>query len=59
MKHDCAINLDHVQTVSNGKIGALLIELSSTKLNQLRQALNFALGFSEEIESGQSTVSKF
>jgi mRNA interferase MazF len=50
MKHDCAINLDHIQTVSKGKIGALISELSSTKLNQLRQALNFALGFSEEIE---------
>jgi mRNA-degrading endonuclease toxin of MazEF toxin-antitoxin module len=50
MKNDCAINLDHIQTVSKGKIGALITELSSTKLNQLRQALNFALGFSEEIE---------
>jgi mRNA interferase MazF len=47
MKNDCAINLDHVQTVSKGKIGALITGLSSTKLNQLRKALNFALGFSE------------
>lgn len=50
MKLDCAINLDHIQTVSKGKIGGLIAELSSTKLNQLQQALNFALGFSEEIE---------
>jgi mRNA interferase MazF len=53
MKHDCAINLDHVQTVSRGKIGALIIELSSTKLIQLQRALNFALGFSAEIVSDQ------
>jgi mRNA interferase MazF len=58
MKHDCAINLDHVQTVSKGKIGALIIELSSTKLIQLQQALNFALGFSEEIVSDQSSEPK-
>ena len=53
MKNDCAINLDHIQTVSKGKIGALITELSSTKLNGLQQALNFALGFSEDIESYQ------
>jgi mRNA interferase MazF len=58
MKHDCAINLDHIQTVSKGKIGALIIELTSTKLIQLQQALNFALGFSEEMESDQSTMPK-
>ena len=53
MKYDCAINLDHIQTVSKGKIGALIIELSSAKLNQLQEALNFALGFSVDIESDQ------
>ena len=47
MKHDCAINLDHLQTVSKGKIGALITKLSSTKLDELLQALNFALGFKE------------
>jgi mRNA interferase MazF len=29
MKHECAINLDHIQTVSRGKIGALITQLSS------------------------------
>ena len=47
MKHDCAINLDHLQTVSKGMIGALIIKLSSTKIDELHQALNFALGFKE------------
>lgn len=58
MKNDCAINLDHIQTVSKGKIGALIIELSSTKLIQLQQALNFALGFSEKIETAPSIIPK-
>jgi mRNA interferase MazF len=48
MKHDCVINLDHIQTVSKGKVGALITKLSSEKLHELRKALNFALGFSEE-----------
>jgi len=48
MKHDCAINLDHIQTVSKGKVGALITTLSSSKIHELRKALNFALGFSEE-----------
>ena len=50
MKNDCAINLDHVQTVSKGKIGSLITELNSIKLKQLHRALNFAMGFNEEIE---------
>ncbi len=53
LMRDCAINLDHIQTVSKGKIGALIATLSSTKLKQLRQALNFALGFTDEVGSEQ------
>ena len=44
MPRDCAINLDHIQTVSKGKVGALITTLSSDKLDQLCQALRFALG---------------
>ena len=47
MKRDCAINLDHLQTVSKGKIGALITKLSSTKIDELHQALNSAPGFKE------------
>jgi mRNA interferase MazF len=32
MPRDCAINLDHIQTVSKGKIGSLITRLSSEKL---------------------------
>ncbi|MBF0103199.1 MAG: type II toxin-antitoxin system PemK/MazF family toxin [Desulfobacterales bacterium] len=45
MKHECVINLDHIQTVSKAKIGSLITKLSSNKMNDLQLALNFALGF--------------
>jgi mRNA interferase MazF len=45
MKNDCAINLDHIQTVSKTKIGSLITKLSSNKMNELQVALTFALGF--------------
>jgi len=43
MKRDCAINLDHVQTVSKGRIGPLITTLSPEKLEQVSEALRFAL----------------
>jgi len=45
MPQDCAINLDHIQTVSKGRVGALITTLSSEKMQALRHALLFALGF--------------
>lgn len=45
MPKTCAINLDHVQTVSKGKLGALITTLSTTRMDQVRSALLFALGF--------------
>ena len=47
MQKGCAINLDHIQTVSKGRIGSLITVLSSKKMSELRSALFFALGFSE------------
>src|SRR5881628_3643816 len=44
MPEDCAVNLDHVQTVSKGKIGALIATLGEEKMKSVRQALLFALG---------------
>ncbi|MCK5809916.1 MAG: type II toxin-antitoxin system PemK/MazF family toxin [Cocleimonas sp.] len=43
MPKDCAINFDHMQTVSKKKIGSLITSLSSTKMNQSTQAITFAL----------------
>lgn len=45
MPQDCAVNLDHIQTVSKGRIGSLITALSPRKLLELRSALLFALGF--------------
>lgn len=44
MDRDCAVNLDHVQTVSRGKIGALITTLSEKRMLQVRDAIQFALG---------------
>ena len=45
MTRECAVNLDHIQTVSKNKIGPLITTLSPTKLAEIRSALSFALGF--------------
>ncbi|MDI6728078.1 MAG: type II toxin-antitoxin system PemK/MazF family toxin [Thermodesulfovibrionales bacterium] len=43
MRNDCAINCDHIQTVSKSKIGSLITTLSKGKLNELSSAVSFAL----------------
>jgi mRNA interferase MazF len=43
MPKDCAVNFDHMQTVSRGKIGALITRLAPAKLEQVRSAILFAL----------------
>ncbi len=45
LSQDCAINLDHVQTVSKGRIGALITSLPPARMREVRWALMFALGF--------------
>jgi mRNA interferase MazF len=45
MSRDCAVNLDHLQTVSKGKIGSLITTLSASQMQQMRSGLLFALGF--------------
>ncbi len=45
MPQDCVGNLDHIQTVSKGKIGSLITSLSPRKMLELRSALLFATGF--------------
>ena len=41
----CAVNLDHVQTVDRGRLGAPITTLSSRRMGEIREALLFALGF--------------
>ncbi len=43
MTKDCAINFDHIQTVSKGKIGSLITTLSPDRLEQVSEAIQFAL----------------
>ena len=45
MSHDCAVNLDHIQTVAKGKIGPVMTILSPRNMSELRSACLFALGF--------------
>lgn len=43
MFEDCAINCDHLQTVSKGKIGQLITSLPPSKLVDVGRAIRFAL----------------
>ena len=43
MNYDCAINCDHIQTVSKSKVGALIVALSHEKLTEVENAICFAL----------------
>ena len=45
MPRDCAVNFDHLQTVSKAKIGSLIATVNSSKMQQMRPCLLFALGF--------------
>jgi mRNA interferase MazF len=45
MLRTCAINLDHLQTVSKDKLGAVITVLPSSRMDEVRSALLFALGF--------------
>ena len=47
MPRACAINLDHVQTVREERLGALIATLSAAQMREVRSALLFALGFRE------------
>jgi mRNA interferase MazF len=42
---ECAVNLDHVQTVSPGRLGPLIAQLKPEKMAAVEEALLFALGF--------------
>lgn len=42
MKNDCAINFDHIQTVSKNKIGSIITQLSASRLSEVRRAIIFA-----------------
>jgi mRNA interferase MazF len=43
MPRDCAVNCDHLQTVSKGKIGTLITSLPKAKMAEVARAIRFAL----------------
>jgi mRNA interferase MazF len=45
LPRDCAVNLDHVQTVARSRLGALIATLPPARMSEVRAALLFAFGF--------------
>jgi len=43
MPRDCAVNCDHLQTVSKGKVGSLITSLPPAKMVDVGRAIRFAL----------------
>ena len=43
MPRDCAVNCDHLQTISKSKIGALITALPPKKMTDVGRAIRFAL----------------
>lgn len=43
--NDCAANCDNIQTVQKANIGAFITRLPTTKMHDVRGAIEFALGF--------------
>ena len=42
---ECAVNLDHVQTVPIARIGQVIATLPAHRMSEVRSAMLFALGF--------------
>jgi mRNA interferase MazF len=43
MPRACAVNCDHIQTVAKGKIGPAITTLPADRMEEVRQAIAFAL----------------
>jgi len=43
MPRDCAVNCDHLQTVSKAKVGALISSLTPARMAEVGRAICFAL----------------
>lgn len=43
MSRDCAVNCDHIQTVSKAKIGSIITTLTDEKMKMVGDAVSFAL----------------
>jgi mRNA interferase MazF len=45
MERECAVNLDHVQTVARSRLGSVVTTLAPHRMREVRAALLFALGW--------------
>ncbi len=45
MPRDCAINLDHLQTIQKARLGQVIASLPHVRWAEVDAALRFALGF--------------
>lgn len=45
MPRECAVNLDHLQTIPKASLGALITALDRATMEEVRIALLFALGW--------------
>jgi mRNA interferase MazF len=43
MPRECAVNCDHIQTVSKAKVGAAITTMSPTRMVEVTRAIRFAL----------------
>ena len=43
MQRDCAVNCDHIQTVSRAKVGTIITSLTEEKMKMVGTAISFAL----------------
>ena len=47
MPQDCAVNCDHIQTVSKNRLGVLITALPAAKMREVSNAIAFALGLGQ------------
>jgi mRNA interferase MazF len=45
LPNECVVNLDNIQTVPRANIGSLITTLSTTRMEEVKQAISFALEF--------------
>jgi mRNA interferase MazF len=46
---DCAVNLDHIQTVPKAHLESRIASLSSERMMEVQRAISFALGFDSSL----------
>ena len=47
LPRECAVNLDHLQTIPKARVGAVITKLTEARLDEVQSALLFALGFDQ------------